>query len=142
MKLSILSDTARERRRRAIGRAIASLREGMNQTELGYKLDAPQTTVSRWERGTVDLTLEQALAIETHLGLPLGTLAKAGGYIAPDDKSTAKTTEEMLRTDPNLDPDIRDQLISWYKHCVSMSNRIRRIEGTTTMSLPQGRRAS
>lgn len=111
----------------------------MSQTELGHKLDMPQTTVSRWERGTVDLTLEQALEIEVILGLPHGTLAKAGGYIEPSKDDTPRTVEQLMRTDPNLDPDIRQDAIQAYRSYVALSQRLRREESVTT-TRPSSRR--
>lgn len=131
--MSVTSD-AQQRRRRAIGRLLVDLRKERTQTELGEMLaefqpdglPIPQTTISRWERGTVDLTLEQALQIEQALGVPLGTLARAGGYIAPDD--SYKNVEDMLRVDPNLDTDFREDVIRAYRSYVSTSRRLARDE--------------
>jgi hypothetical protein len=58
----------------------------MNQTEFGKLLGphlggpVPQVTISRWELGQTEMTLEQVRAIETVLGLELGSLAKAASY--------------------------------------------------------------
>lgn len=58
----------------------------MNQTDFGDLLTPylgeriPQTTLSRWELGEIEMTLEQVRAIELALGLELGTLAKAAAY--------------------------------------------------------------
>lgn len=144
-----LSEQAKSRRRRAIGRHLSAMREGLNQTELGIKLGdysptgqpVPQTTISRWERGTVDLTLEDAYEIEVALRLAHGTLARAGGYVEDaEPASTAKSVEEMLRVDPNLDPDLRQDVITAYRSYVTLSRRLNREEATR--SAPQVRRRS
>lgn len=68
------------------------------QTEIGHLLDAPQTTVSRWESGSVDLTVEKVHEIEGKLGLETGHLLRAGGYIVgegmPGDPFSTHTTTE------------------------------------------------
>lgn len=129
-----MTSDAQQRRRRAIGRLLVDLRKEMTQTELGVKLaefqpdgqPIPQTTISRWERGTVDMTFEQALEIEKALNVPPGTLARAGGYIAPDD--SYKSVEDLLRVDPNLDPELREDVISAYRSYVTTSRRLARDE--------------
>lgn len=125
---------AQLRRRRAIGRLIVDLRKDMTQTELGYRLaefqpdgqPIPQTTVSRWERGTIDMTFEQAFDIEQALRVAPGTLARAGGYVAADE--TYKDIEDMLRVDPNLDPELRESVITAYRSYVATSRRLDRDE--------------
>jgi transcriptional regulator with XRE-family HTH domain len=57
----------------------------MTQQELGSRLGVPQTTVSRWERGTVDYGIEQLRTIEDSLGLRHGALLVAGGYVVGDE---------------------------------------------------------
>jgi transcriptional regulator with XRE-family HTH domain len=77
-------DTENERalaRREKLGEAIRRYRGDMTQAELGAKVDLPQTTVSRWEGARVDLSLEQVRLLERALGLELGTLAKAAGFV-------------------------------------------------------------
>lgn len=68
-------------RLRAVGRAIRAARGSTSQTELSARLGVPQTTLSRWERGTVDFGLEQLRALEYVLELEPGTLLLAGGYV-------------------------------------------------------------
>lgn len=75
-------DLAARARLRAIGRAIRTARGSVSQTELSTKLNVPQTTISRWERGTVDFGLEQLRTLEHALELPPGHLFEAGRYIA------------------------------------------------------------
>jgi transcriptional regulator with XRE-family HTH domain len=117
----------------------------MTQTELGIKLaefqpdgqPIPQTTISRWERGTVDMTFDQALEIEMALGCPLGTLARAGGYISADEQH--QNVEDALRVDPLLDPEIREDAIRAYKSYVNVSRRVNREEMFET---PKRRRST
>jgi transcriptional regulator with XRE-family HTH domain len=78
-------------RLRGLGAAIRGHREaaGVTQAELGERLGevtgepVPQTTVSRWESGSVDLGYEQVRAIERALGLDAGAIAITAGYVAP-----------------------------------------------------------
>lgn len=75
-------------RRIALGSSIREARGELSQTELGRRLEShlgelvSQAAISRWEAGTVDLTLEQVRALELALGLRLGTLGGLGGYTA------------------------------------------------------------
>ena len=128
------SKDAQLRRRRAIGRLIVDLRKELTQTELGIKLaeyqadgqPIPQTTISRWERGTIDMTFEQALEIELALNVPRGALARAGGYIATDD--SFKNVEDLIRIDSSLDPEVREDVIRAYRSYVNVSRRYQRDE--------------
>ncbi len=139
------STEARLRRHRAIGKLIVALRQDMTQTELGIKLaefqqdgqPIPQTTISRWERGTIDMTFDQALEIEMALGVSQGTLARAGGYIAAEEGH--RSVEEALRVDPDLDPEIREDAVRAYKSYVAISRRVNREEMFQT---PKRRRAT
>src|SRR5437870_1489880 len=70
-------------RHAALGKAIKRFRGSATQAQLGALLDVPQTTISRWEAGSVDLGLEQIRAIELALELPLGTVGRAAGFVDP-----------------------------------------------------------
>jgi transcriptional regulator with XRE-family HTH domain len=78
----------RTNRQLALSRAIARHRckEGLTQAQLGERLGryrhqpVPQTTISRWELGEVDLTLEDIFDIEEALALPHGILKEQAGY--------------------------------------------------------------
>lgn len=110
---------AKAKRRRALGIALRNIRTQaeLTQGELGEMLAnttlgpfaIPQTTISRWEAGTVELELEQVFGIEQALKLRKGTLAAAAGYYEMDPGSS--TLEEMLRTDSRIHADVRDELI-------------------------------
>jgi hypothetical protein len=74
--------------RKALGAAIRRLRGARTQAEFGASIglvcgedDVPQTTISRWEGGLVDLSYEQVRVIEAALGVPTGTLAIEAGYV-------------------------------------------------------------
>src|SRR4051812_17079522 len=72
-------------RLRQLGQAIRVARRNMSQTRLGELCGhVPQTTISRWERGLVDLTVEQIWDLETALDLKRGMLVIAGGYADAD----------------------------------------------------------
>lgn len=59
-------------RDRAEGRALRRLRQlrGVKQEDLAARLGVNQTTVSRWERGLLSVTAQQAGAIRAVLGAP------------------------------------------------------------------------
>lgn len=74
------------KRRRSLGTAIRAHRGDLSQAEVGRRLDqflpagVRQATLSRWEAGEVEVSLEQVRALELVLGLRLGTLAAEAGY--------------------------------------------------------------
>ena len=76
-------------RLRRLGRAIRSKREAaeLTQADLGERIgfvtgeSVPQTTVSRWENGAVNLDVEQVRAIEIALQLMPGALLVEAGYV-------------------------------------------------------------
>src|SRR4051794_31003921 len=86
-------------RRRALGEAIKRHRGEMSQGELGAAIgDVPQTTISRWERGVVDLTVEQVLAIEIALDLAPGLLASEAGYVSKGQLGDHTLEQQAFRT--------------------------------------------
>lgn len=72
-------------RRRALGRAIRRARRAMSQSELGAAVNRPQSCISVWERGGVDLGVDRVYEIEDVLGLRHGTLLAQAGYIDAAD---------------------------------------------------------
>lgn len=125
----VMSDEAAARRRRAMGQAIRDAREGkgMTQVELGAEIgDIPQTTISRWEKGLVDLTAEQILALEVALGIKAGGLWVTAGY-GTTDLST-RDVETILRQDQTLHPDLRANLVAAYKSYVAVSKKLHAAE--------------
>ncbi len=87
------SDEARTARLERLGAEMKRAREavGITQAQLGERLavflgePVPQTTVSRWENGTVSTDFETARAIELALGLTPGTLGRRAGYVVATD---------------------------------------------------------
>lgn len=127
---------ARENRRRVLGEQIRSLRGEMSQTELGLKMISresgfpiPQTTVSRWEKGTVDLDLEQVFDLEEALNVKHGTLTMSAGYITaqPVDPTTI---EDIIRLDPNIHPELRHDFECLYQNLLKMSKKMTLAEQT------------
>lgn len=113
----------RVRRRRRLGQAIKDYRRDMPQADLGMLLgDIPQTTISRWERGLVDLTLEQLHDLETVLKLTPGTLLVASGYavMRPEDVDPLVA----LQHDRTLDPSIRPAAIATYRSWQDVSRTL------------------
>ena len=74
------TDPGARSRLRALGQAIRRARGDLTQEQLGDLLGVPQTTVSRWELGYVDLGVEQVRHIEETLRLRPGDLLAEGGY--------------------------------------------------------------
>ena len=94
----------------------------MTQAELGLLLGAiPQTTISRWESGSVDLTMEQVFDLEVALDLPHGALATAAGYATTTVDVKAITS--LMRSDPAVLPELRQDAIRSYKSYVEISRR-------------------
>ena len=78
-------DPAAGSRLAALGRAIRRARGSLTQAELGSRLGLPQTTISRWEQGTVDLGVGQVHALRRALGLRSGRTAYERGYAGPSE---------------------------------------------------------
>lgn len=124
------AELSRERieRQKRVGLAIRRARGDKTQTELGQLLapylgeEVPQTTVSRWEVGSVSIDLEQLRAIELALKLRAGTLFSSTGYVPKD--ISPREVEQMIALDPNLSDSLRDNVISLYRTSVKMSKEI------------------
>jgi transcriptional regulator with XRE-family HTH domain len=82
-------DNGRSARLAKLGAVVRRAREeaGLTQAQLGERLApilgevVPQTTLSRWEKGSVGLDVEMLRALELALRLRAGLLAWKGGYI-------------------------------------------------------------
>ncbi|MEY2425827.1 MAG: helix-turn-helix protein [Actinomycetota bacterium] len=85
------NEGAADERRVRLGDAIRRFRNERTQAEFGTLFGVPQTTVSRWEAGHVDLSFEQVRSIEVALDVPLGTLGRAAGFVV--SSSTADEDE-------------------------------------------------
>lgn len=97
---------------------------GLTQAEFGERLgDSPQTTVSRWEKGFVELTAQQVNDIEEALELPQGHLLQIAGYC--EAQFDSRDVEAALRADPSLHPDIRADAVRFYKSYVEISKKLR-----------------
>lgn len=100
------------------------MQAGWTQAEFGDVLgDSPQTTVSRWEKGLVDLTAQQVNDIEEALGLEPGHLLSIAGYCTV--KFDRKNLEAALRNDPAVHPDFRGDVVRMYQGYVESSKRMR-----------------
>ncbi len=119
-------------RQRALGAAIREARGPTSQAALGRRIGEvspdgpmPQTTVSRWELGDVEHSLETIRAIEMALDLRLGSLLEAAGYVPPATQRV-KDVEAVLRSDPNLDPAMRQSMLTHYRAAVDFTRSVRR----------------
>lgn len=120
-----------EIRLRRLGRQIALARsdEFVSQADLGRRLgaylnrDVPQTTISRWEAGQVDLGVETIRAIEIVLDLERGTLLAASGYVEFDGAAT-DDIESIITVDPHIHPSQRQSLLTIYRTFVETSQQL------------------
>jgi transcriptional regulator with XRE-family HTH domain len=81
----------------------------MSQCELGAAVGRPQSSISQWENGLVDLSMEQVAEIEKVLGVPAGSLGRAAGYVDSNAPSS-----EPVRPDVSDDPlGFAGLLVSW-----------------------------
>jgi len=120
----------RERRLRRLGRQIQVAREGrLSQGDLGLRLgpilnrEIPQTTISRWEKGDVDLGVEQVRALEIVLGKPRGALLAAAGYVE-FERPLEEDIRSIIMTDPSLHPSQRQAVLTIYQTFVETSRRL------------------
>jgi transcriptional regulator with XRE-family HTH domain len=120
----------RAERLRQTGRAIRHARGELTQSELGERLGpylgeaVPQTTISRWESGSVTLDVEVVHALELALDLDPGTLFHNAGYVPLELDAT--DGEALLHVDPNIDDSLRDTAVSQYRVWVNLSKEIRK----------------
>jgi transcriptional regulator with XRE-family HTH domain len=52
----------------------------INKTKLAERMGIGRTTLSHWERGTRNISLEHAISLASHLQVSLLTLAASLGY--------------------------------------------------------------
>lgn len=132
---------SRQQRREHLGKMIRDYRTdlGLSQAELGdlmapFSLDGrslPQTTISRWEAGSVELTLEQVYDLEEALSLRHGSLAASTGYVVKESAGSVSIAE-LLAVDPDINPTIRRDVIAMYKAFRKMSNELQVHQGVVT----------
>lgn len=120
--VSTTPDDQAQARMKALGQVIRAARGEMSQAELGAEMNVPQTTISRWEMGQVDLSMEQVRALEIALRVRPGTLAVSSGYAAPE--FTARDIEMALRADPSLHQDLRNDVVRSYRSYVEASRKL------------------
>lgn len=120
----------RENHRAQLGRVMRAAREraGVTQADLGFALapllgeEVPQTTLSRWEVGGVELSVRQFQAVEAALGLAPGVLFAAAGVVNLD--KAAAEIEWLIRSDPHLHPSVRNEIADCYVAMVKVSAEI------------------
>lgn len=123
--------TEQEIRLRRLGRQIALARglSYVSQADLGRRLgtyldrDVPQTTISRWEAGQVDLGIEAIRAIEIVLDKPRGSLLAASGYVDLSQISD-DDIESIIMTDPQIHPSQRASLLTIYRTFAETSRQL------------------
>jgi transcriptional regulator with XRE-family HTH domain len=98
-----------------LGEALREARKeaGVTQFDLGVQVanllgrtdSFDQASVSAWELGRAQMTVEQMLACEQALGLVPGELLRQTGYLKP-----AKKLEQMIEQEPGLTKEARATL--------------------------------
>jgi transcriptional regulator with XRE-family HTH domain len=100
----------------------------MSQTDLGTRLskylgdDVAQASISRWEKGQVDLGVEQVRALELVLNYKPGDLLVAANYVQRE--SNPQSSREFVMTDPALHPDLRKDAFNAYQAFLNASMRM------------------
>lgn len=91
-------------RRMALGAAIRRARHPLTQTEVAKAVRRPQSCISVWERGGVELGVDRIFELEDLFGLRHGVLFEAGGYC--EARSGAWWSAPMVQTRerPSLEP--------------------------------------
>jgi hypothetical protein len=87
---------------------------GLTQEHLADKLGVHQTTVSKWIVGKAQVPLQHLPAIDELCGKPRGHILRLAGYVSDDIDLLA-----AIRTDPTLDEDGRQHVVSAYEYCRS-----------------------
>jgi transcriptional regulator with XRE-family HTH domain len=93
----------------ALGAAVRNARGQRSQCEIATELGRPQSSISAWESGSVDLSVERIYHLEAALRVSHGTLLRASGYI---DDSTPWWRNVRLGV-PSDDLEFGDNLASW-----------------------------
>lgn len=107
------------KKREAMARALREARGDRPQIELGVAAHVPQTTISRWERGDLDLTYPQVYGIEQALGLLPGTLALQSGYTSP--RLVQGDIEAAILASPDLFPELKEQVVEMVRGFMRVS---------------------
>lgn len=92
-----------------LGSAIRQVRGPLSQTRLAERLDLDQTTVSRWEVGRAEPSLDEIARVEAAVGAEPGTVLRLAGYV------TDCTVKAAIDADPALDSAGRRFLLATYQ---------------------------
>jgi transcriptional regulator with XRE-family HTH domain len=133
----------RKERKRQLGALIRQHRAEMTQEDLGVQLarfqfdgrPIPQTTISRWEQGKVDLTMEQVWDIEEALRLPHGELSLEVGYVERAIAERARGEVDVLdaiRRDPRIDKGLRPAATNAVQAFIEASERTKLLTTSRT----------
>lgn len=116
---------ARQDRLRLLGQILRISRGEMTQEQVAELLSrirgerVIQTSVSRWEKGMVDMSVEMIRDIEQALGLEKGSILLSAGYA-----STDATVPALIRSDTTIHPNFRGDLERIYKSYQEMSRQL------------------
>ena len=117
----------------AVAAAIRANRGSRTQEWLGGEVarvedrDEPygQNTVAGWESGRYALKPPKVFAIEEALGLPPGAISRVAGYL-PVSVAEARGLADVVKADPALSPDQKEDLIAMYDGMVARTRARRR----------------
>lgn len=68
-------------RRHALGKALRRARHPLTQTEVARAVGRPQSCVSVWERGGIELGVDRVYELEELYGVRHGSMLEQAGYI-------------------------------------------------------------
>jgi transcriptional regulator with XRE-family HTH domain len=126
--------SARQKRQKLVGQLLRVARGDYTQSQVADLLSEVrgetviQTSISRWENGLVDMSLEMLWDFEQALGLPKGSIAIAAGYIDTDVSVSA-----LILSDPTIHPNFRADLHRIYKSYQDHTRQLNEAEGRTTI---------
>jgi len=116
---------ANDQQRAAFVRALKGAREqqGVSQRELARLIDVHPGTVAQWETGQSVPRVPAAVRVERALGVEEGQLLRLLGYLHPDVQArTVASVVEAVESDPALNPDDRQLLLSIYRQLAGRGN--------------------
>ena len=122
-------------RRQALGRAIRSARWPMTQADVGAAVGRPQSCVSTWENGRIELGVDRVLELDRLFGRAAGTLLLESGYVSREavrrvDMCRTFEAEEGHDTGPGAMDDYPELAVAWlaeYEPLVDAAVILRRL---------------
>lgn len=101
----------------AVAQAIKRARVGAHtQESLALEIGSDQATISRWETGKQDPTVDEIVAVEDACHKPRGWILVSAGLVAD-----GPSVELSIAADPQLDENQRQFLLNAYSAALALS---------------------